>query len=146
MGSTAARRTLGRVGWSPVDHYGRQWTWLAAGGLLVGAVLAVTGPLPIGLHGPLHYLGIMDPLCGMTCGVVWTLRGHLGRAWTYNPASPLLVAGAVAVLVRVGVGWRTGRWLTVTLGDSWLLGGIVVVVVLALWANQQHHAALLVAR
>jgi hypothetical protein len=52
----------------------------------------------------------------------------------------------VAVLVRAGVGWRTGRWLTVTLGDSWLLGGIAVVVVLALWANQQHHAALLVAR
>jgi Protein of unknown function (DUF2752) len=146
MGSTAARRTLGRVGWSPVDHYGRQSTWLAAGGLLVGAVLAVTGPIPIGLHGPLHYLGIMDPVCGMTRGVVWTLRGHLGRAWTYNPASPLLVVGAVAVLVRAAIGWRTGRWLTVTVRDGWLLRVVAVVAVLALWANQQHHAALLVAR
>jgi hypothetical protein len=146
MGSSAARRVLGRVGWSPVDRSGPQLTWLAAGGLLVGAVLAVAGSPPIDPHGPLHHLGIMDPLCGMTRGVIWTLRGHLGRAWTYNPASPLLVAGALAVLVRAGIGWRTGRWLTVTVGDGWLLRGVAVVAVLALWANQQHHAALLMAR
>ena len=146
MGSSAPRRGLGRVGWSPVDHQGRQLTWLAAGGLLVGVVLAVTGPPRIDLHGPLHHLGIMDPLCGMTRGVIWTLRGHLGGAWTYNPASPLLVAGGLAVLVRAGIGWRTGRWLTVTVRDGWLLRVVAVVAVLALWANQQHHAALLAAR
>jgi hypothetical protein len=117
MGSSAVRGALGRVGWSPVDHHGPQVTRLAAGGLLVGVALAVTGPPPIDLHGPLHYLGIMDPLCGMTRGVIWTLRGRLGRAWTYNPASPLLAAAALAVLVRAGIGRRTGRWLTVTLRD-----------------------------
>jgi hypothetical protein len=145
MGSTA-RRAVGRVSWSPVDRSGPQLTWLTAGGLLVGAALVVTGPLPIDLHGPLHHLGIMDPVCGMTRGVIWTLRGHLGRAWTYNPASPLLVAGALAVLVRAGIGWRTGRWLTVTVRDDWLLRVVAVVAVLALWVNQQHHVALLTAR
>jgi hypothetical protein len=146
MGRTTARRAVGLVGWSPVDRHGPQLTWLAAGGLLVGVVLAVTGPPPVDLHGPLHYLGIMDPLCGMTRGVIWTLRGRPGRAWTYNPASPLLVAGALVVLLRAAVGWRTGRWLTVTLGGSRLLRVVAVVAVLALWANQQHHTALLSAR
>ncbi len=64
----------------------------------------------------------------------------------YNPASPLLVAAALVVLVRAGIGWRTGRWLTVILGGSWLLRVVAVVAVLALWANQQQHAALLSAR
>jgi hypothetical protein len=34
----------------------------------------------------------------------------------------------------------------VTLRDCWLLRVVAVVAVLALWANQQHHAALLAAR
>lgn len=58
----------------------------------------------------------------------------------------LLVAGALGMLVRAGAGWRTGRWLTVTVRDGWLLRVVAVVAVLALWANQQQHAALLVAR
>jgi hypothetical protein len=74
MDSTAARRAFGRVGWSPIDRSGPQLTWLAAGGLLVGAALAVTGLPAIDLHGPQHHLGIMDPVCGMTRGVIWTLR------------------------------------------------------------------------
>jgi len=57
-----------------------------------------------------------------------------------------LVAGALGMLVRAGAGWRTGRWLTVTVRDGWLLRVVAVVAVLALWANQQQHAALLVAR
>jgi hypothetical protein len=80
--------------------------------------------------------------------------GRLERAWAYNPASNpaslLLVGGALAVLVRAGVGWLTGRWLTVTLGHarrpwSWLLPALALIAVAALWANQQHHAALLMA-
>src|SRR6266487_3544477 len=104
---------------------------------LACAIFAVTGPPPLDLHGPLHYLGIMDPLCGMTRGVLWTLRGRLERAWAYNPASLLLVAGALAVLVRAGVGWLTGRWLTVTLGHArrpWsrLLPALALIAVAAL--------------
>jgi hypothetical protein len=65
---------------------------LAAAGLLAAGVLAVVGLPPVDLHGPLHRLGIMDPLCGMTRGVVAVLRGQLGRAVAYNPASPLFGA------------------------------------------------------
>lgn len=74
----------------------------AAGGLLAAGGLAVVGLPPLDLHGPLHYLGIMDPLCGMTRGTVAVLQGQLGRAVAYSPASPMLVVGAV--LGSVG-GW-----------------------------------------
>ena len=50
MGSTAARRAFGRVGWSPIDRSGPQLTWLAAGGLLVGAALGWLGTFfPVGV-------------------------------------------------------------------------------------------------
>jgi hypothetical protein len=88
---------------------------LAAGGLLAAGMLAVVGLPPVDLHGPLHYLGIMDPLCGMTRGTVAVLRGRLGQAVAYNPASPLLVTGAVLALGRWLVGRLTGRWLDATL-------------------------------
>jgi hypothetical protein len=116
---------------------------LAAVGLLAAGVLAVVGLPPIDLHGPLHHLGIMDPLCGMTRGVVAVLHGQLGRAVAYNPASPLLIAGAVLMLGRWLVGWLTGRWLDATLRRSPRTVGIATALVLALWVNQQAHAALL---
>src|SRR6266511_3702846 len=104
--STSTRRPTDRahLAWAPVDPH-RRLARLGLGGLLAGGIFAVTGPPPLDLHGPLHYLGIMDPLCGMTRGVLWTLRGRLERA---------------------AVGWLTGRWLTVTLSHarrpwSWLL-------------------------
>jgi hypothetical protein len=116
---------------------------LAAGGLLTAGMLAVVGLPPVDLHGPLHYLGIMDPLCGMTRGTVAVLRGQLELAWAYNPASPLLVAGATLTLVRWVAGRMTGRWLEVRVHPSrvaWAAGAIAVLV---LWSNQQAHAALL---
>jgi Protein of unknown function (DUF2752) len=116
---------------------------LAAAGLLAAGVLAVVGLPPVDLHGPLHRLGIMDPLCGMTRGTVTVLHGRLGQAVSYNPASPLLVAGAVLTLGRWLVGRLTGRWLDATLRRTPLTVGLVTVLVLALWVNQQAHAALL---
>jgi Protein of unknown function (DUF2752) len=116
---------------------------LAAAGLLVAGELAVVGLPPIDLHGPLHRLGIMDPLCGMTRGTVALLRGQLGQAVAYNPASPLLVAGAVLALGRWLVGRLTGRWLDATLRQTPLTLGIAAALGLALWVNQQVHAALL---
>jgi hypothetical protein len=95
------------------------------------------------LHGPLHYLGIMDPLCGMTRGTVAVLSGQLGRAVTYNPASPLLVATAILTLVRWLVGRLTDRWLVVRVCPGRVAWGIAVAALLGLWANQQAHAALL---
>jgi hypothetical protein len=116
---------------------------LAAGGLLTAAMLAVVGLPPVDLHGPLHYLGVMDPLCGMTRGTVAVLRGQLGLAWAYNPASPLLVAGAALALGRWVVGRLTGRWLEVHVHSSRVAWAVGAVGVLVLWVNQQAHAALL---
>ena len=67
----------------------------------------------VDLHGPLHYPGIMGPLCGMTRGIVAVLPGQLWRALAYKQASPLLVAGATLALGRWLVGRLTGRWLEV---------------------------------
>jgi len=131
-----------RLWWAQADQH-PMLAPLAATGLLVGGVLAVVGLPPVDLHGPLHRLGIMDPLCGMTRGVVAVLRGQLGRAVAYNPASPLLVAGAVLTLGRWLVGRLTGRWLDATLRRTPATVGIAAAVVLVLWVNQQAHAALL---
>jgi hypothetical protein len=124
------------------DHH-RLLAPLAAAGLLVAGGLALVGLPPVDLHGPLHYLGIMDPLCGMTRGTVAVLRGQPGPAWAYNPASPLLVAGAVLALVRWLAGRLTGRWLQVRLRPSRVAWAVGAVALLALWVNQQAHAALL---
>ena len=105
--------------------------------LLAAGVLAVVGLSPLDLHGPLHHLGIMDPLCGMTRGTVAVLHGQFGQAVAYNPASPLLVVGAVLAVVRWLVGRLTGRWLDATLRATPITWAVVAVVVLALWVNQQ---------
>jgi hypothetical protein len=131
-----------RLRWEQADRH-PTLAPLAAAGLLAAGVLAVVGLPPVDLHGPLHHLGIMDPLCGMTRGTVAMLHGQLGRAVADNPASPELVAGAVLALGRWLVGRLTGRWLDATLRRTPLTLGIAAALVLALWANQQAHAALL---
>ena len=131
-----------RLRWEREDRY-PTLAPLAAAGLLAAAILVVVGLPPVDLHGPLHYLGIMDPLCGMTRGTVALLRGQLGRAWAYNPASPLLVAGALLALGRWLVGRLAGRWLDATLRRTPLTVGLTAALVLVLWVNQQAHAALL---
>jgi hypothetical protein len=78
-----------RLRWARADRH-PTLAPLAAAGLLAAGLLAVVGLPPVDLHRPLHHLGIMDPLCGMTRGTVALLRGQLGQAVAYNPASPLL--------------------------------------------------------
>jgi Protein of unknown function (DUF2752) len=139
----ADRRTRGiHVGWARQDGQ-RPLAPLAIGGLLVAGILAVVGLPPVNLHGPLHYLGIMDPLCGMTRGTVAVLRGQLGLAVTYNPVSPLLVAVAILAMVRWLVGRLTGRWLVVRVYPGRVAWGFGVAALLGLWVNQQAHAVLL---
>jgi hypothetical protein len=131
-----------RLHWEREDRH-PTLTLLAAAGLLAAGVLAVVGLPPVDLHGPLHHLGIMDPLCGMTRGTVAVLHGQLGQAVAYNPASPLLTAGAVLTLGRWLVGRLTGCWLDATLRRTPLTVGLAAGLVLVLWVNQQAHAALL---
>jgi hypothetical protein len=71
---------------------------------------------------PLRTLtGIPCPMCGMTRGVTALVHGDFARALLMNPASYVVVALAVLLLVQ----WRTKRvvvpvWLiVVTLGLMW---------------------------
>jgi len=136
-----------RLRWERADRHPTLAPLAAAGllaaAILAAAILAVVGLPPVDLHGPLHRVGVMDPLCGMTRGTVALLRGRLSRAVAYNPASPLLVAGALLALGRWLVGRLTGRWLEVAFRRTPLTLGIAAALVLALWINQQAHAALL---
>jgi hypothetical protein len=118
------------------------WTWIAVTSLVIGVLLAIFGVPPIDLHGPLHHLGVMDPLCGGTRSVYLTLHGHLQGAVRYNPAGPVLVVGAVVTLIRAAVGWSTGRWHGVHVRRRILIP-VTVLALAALEVNQQLHAALL---
>lgn len=133
---------FGLVWWDDRDRH-RGLTRLAAAGLVLGGTLAVIGLPPLPLHLPTHYLGIMGPLCGMTRATVAVLRADVALGWRYNPGSLVLVAGALAVLVRALAGYVSGRWLTAHLRVS--RGGWCVIVgaLAALTVNQQVHAALL---
>jgi hypothetical protein len=112
------------------------------GGLAIGVLLAVFGLPPVDLHGPLHYLGVMDPLCGGTRSVYLTLHGHLREAIRYNPAGPVLVVAALAVLIRAAVGRLSGYWVRLH-PSRWLAIAVGVVALVALEVNQQLHVALL---
>lgn len=118
------------------------WTWITLSGLLVALLLEVFGLPAIDLHGPLHHLGVMDPLCGGTRSVYLTLHGDLSDAMRYNPAGPLIVVAALTVLIRAVVGWSTRHWVDVYL-PRWIVIPLAVVALAALEVNQQLHAALL---
>lgn len=121
----------------------RVFTGLAVFGLLAGTVMAFIGLPPIDIHGPLHYAGIMDPLCGGTRSVHSLMRGDLAMAWRYNPIAFPLVLGAIGLLVRHAVGLATGRWMNVRIGDRRAFWGVTATLLVALEINQQLHADLL---
>jgi hypothetical protein len=111
-------------------------------GLAIAALLAVFGLPPVDLHGPLHYLGVMDPLCGGTRSVYLTMHGQLRDAVRYNPAGPALVAGAVAVLIRAAVGRVSGYWAGIHVPRRIVIP-VALAALAALEVNQQLHLALL---
>lgn len=121
----------------------RPWT-IAAGLYLVGAaVLALVGLPPIDWHSPLHYIGIMDPLCGGTRATYALAHADLATAWRYNPGVPFLAALMLTAAARAAAGLLTGRWLTVHgLRRRWLLL-LGVVLLVALEIRQQLNADLL---
>jgi hypothetical protein len=130
--------------WEPTNRL-RVLTLLAAGGIILGAVMAVFGLPHADLHGPLHrYFGIMDPFCGGTRSVFYAMRGQWARSWEYNPTGIPLVVGAALLVVRHAVGTVTGHWLNPTLRlprSFWI--PLIVVGLAVLEVNQQIHAALL---
>ncbi|WP_327582266.1 DUF2752 domain-containing protein [Nonomuraea sp. NBC_00507] len=128
--------------WDSSDRH-RVWTYVATAGLLVGAMLAIFGLPPVDLHSPLHRLEIMDPLCGGTRALRYTMLTEWRLAWTYNPLSPVLGVGAVLALMRHLVGALSGRWLTIEWRWSKPLLVVLALAVIALEVNQQLHASLL---
>ena len=120
------------------------WTWLALTGLLGALVLAIVGVPSVDIHGPLHYVGIMDPFCGATRSVYLTMRGQWDAALRYNPGAPLLLIAAAALVLRGAVGWWSGRWVGVRVPRRAVIA-IALIVGIALEVRQQSNAALLMA-
>lgn len=120
------------------------WTWLALSGLLGALLLAVLGVPSVDMHGPLHYAGIMDPLCGATRSVYLTMTGQWEAAVHYNPAAPLLLVVAAGLVVRGVAGWWTGRWVQVRMPRRVVIA-VAVMTLIALEIRQQSNVALLTA-
>ena len=86
----------------------------------------------------------MDLLCGGTRALRLAARGDITGALAWNPLSRILLAGAIAVVLRAAVGAATGRWVNVRIATDrrLLIAGIAVLVVL-LQIRQQSNAAVL---
>jgi hypothetical protein len=117
-------------GWETHDRHPTT-TKLAIIGIPIAAIVAIVGLPPVDFHGPLHYLGIMGPSCGMTRGVMWTVRGDLARAWQFNPASLLVIPSVVALTGRSVYARVTGQWLNLHLRWRpwlWILPAVLIVL------------------
>jgi hypothetical protein len=136
--------TLINAGWESRDRH-RTWTRIALFGVPLAGLLAAFGLPSIDIHGPLHYLGVMGPTCGMTRGVMWFTRGNLARAWLFNPASFLVAPAMVVLISRAFYGYLTGRWLTVSVRWRPWLWVVPTLFVLALSVHQQINVGVLLA-
>ena len=141
---------IGWLRWSlqPRDAH-RVATGLGAATLAAAAGMAVFGLPPVDLHGLLHHVGIMDPLCGGTRAAAYTARGDWALAWRYNPLGILAVLAAAFAVLCAGIGALTGRWVTLTV--AWTprrvraVAATATVLLVALTVRQQFRAELLIA-
>lgn len=128
--------------WEGHDAY--RWAApLAVAGAVGGVIMALTGLPPLDIHGPLHYLGVMDPLCGMTRATRLLLLGRVREAVRYNPAVPLVPLAGLVVLLRAVWGYTRGRWCSLRAARPGRTALIWAVLAGAWEANQQAHAAML---
>jgi hypothetical protein len=137
-----------RWSWARVDRH-PMLTAVAVTGLVLALLMALFGLPPVNLHGPLHYLGIMDPLCGGTRAARYAMLGDWRQAWHYNPLGIVAVVGAAAITGRAIIGAATARWLSVSVSWTPWRRRLVVTVALVLLAvlevRQQLLAPLLTA-
>lgn len=120
-------------------------TWSVIALLCAAIVLRLVGVPPIDVHGLLHYVGIMDPLCGGTRAMYLLTTGDIEGAARYNPIVFPLAAAMVAVLARAVIGRTTGRWWHVQLPRTVtrvLIVGFIVGMA-ALTVRQQLHVDLM---
>ena len=135
-----------RVEWSRKDQW-RTVTWIGVLGLAAATAMALYGLPPVDLHGPLHRMGIMDPLCGGTRAARLTAQGNLAEAWKYNPLGILATIAAGAAVARLGLGIVGRRWLNVQI--AWtprrirIALAVAAVATIALEIRQQGRADLL---
>ncbi len=142
MSPILERLTGAQLRWE--DHDGHRWlTPVALACLAIAVLLAVVGLPPVSIHGPLHFAGIMDPLCGMTRGTAAAVRGDLAAAVRFNPASPLVPLAGIASLARWAYGRGSGRWVTARFVARPLPVALAMIATVALEVNQQLHADLL---
>jgi len=138
------RHPLVSLRWERNDRH-TTITRLALIGIPLTILLAVLGLPPIDIHGPLHYRGIMGPTCGLTRGVMWTVRGDLARAWQFNPASLLVILTLIGMTIRAAFGRTTGRWLNLHVRWHPWLWLIPALLVTLLAVRQQNNIDLLLA-
>lgn len=121
------------------------FTRLAVVALVAGLGLKIFGVPSIDLHGPLHYIGIMDPLCGGTRAMYLLSSGDFAGAARYNPVVFPIALAIPVLLVRAVAGWLSGRWFTVQLSRRVrvALGIAAAVLLVALEIRQQSQASLL---
>ena len=118
---------------------------------VLGVITILLGLMftPIDLHGPLHYLDVVDPLCGRTRAARYTMLGDWRLAWQYNPLGIVAVLGSAAVVGRAIIGVISGRWLSATIvwtpRRSRLVVAGVFVLLAVLEVRQQLLAPLLTA-
>lgn len=79
--------------------------------LLISVAMALFGLPPVDLHGPMHRLGMMDPLCGGTRAARFAVQGKFAQAWTYNELGIAAVGLALTIVVRSAVGIAPGSWI-----------------------------------
>ena len=137
---------VARLSWGIRDRH-RLVTVVALIGAAAAAAMGIWGLPPVDLHGPLHKVGIMDPLCGGTRAARYTIEGDLANAWRYNPLGIVTVIGAFLATARTAAGLFAGRWLNLSINWSarrrTIAAAIVVTLVVLLQVRQQARADLL---
>lgn len=136
-----------RFYWSSSDDM-RLVTVAAVLGLIAAAVMAVFGLPSVDIHGPLHRVGIMDPLCGGTRAARLTARGDIQGAWTYNPLGVFATWAAALAVLRLAIGAATRRWLNThvqwTPRRARFVLAVLAIATIVLEIRQQSRADLLV--
>lgn len=136
------RRGIATLAWEERDSYAWLLEAVALGGG-AAALMALFGLPPVDLHSPVHYLGLMDPLCGMTRAVRLLALGDIRGAIRYNPGSLAIALGAILIIVRSAIGTLSGQWLVIVITHRRIVFGVAILSVALLWVNQQLHADLL---
>ena len=122
----------------------RWLSWLSAGGLVAAVVLAIIGGFPLDTPMPTHAFGLVEPTCGLTRGSTAIARGDLALAWSYNPASFLVMAFGAAGIIRLVVGAATHRWVNVFVRPSRVGWFGLLAAFVGLWVYQQTNAEFII--